>query len=307
MYYIDMCHPGKILPLIILMLFIGHAPMIAEQTDTADQQAPEEQPASASQPVAAEQQAPAARPLDEHRPYLLGAGFGYTFSGYREETDTPLNRFLNTFFFAFNGNIEKGKFFHSFNIGFFKGKNEAVEAYPLDRRELESDLLEQFFEYYRMEDICTRLFLEYALDYRLWGNKMFPGFLGGALRLDSYLIEKLDNFQYMNLTVIASLDLHASQKWIINAENVFVFSAAFPLFGYALRPSYLGGFVWPLEKNIVSLHNYWAVFGDLKYIHKITSLLSIYSDIGFEFSLINFPRPRRDAILKLIVGIAFAF
>ena len=237
----------------------------------------------------------------------MGAGLGYTVSGYREETDALLNRYLNTFTYAVNGNAEKGNFLHSLNIGFFKGKNEAIEAYALDKSELEPDWMDHFFEYYCMEDTYTRLFLEYALDYRLWGPPMFPGFLGGALRLDSFLIEKLGNFQYMNLTVIASLDLHASQKWIINAENVFVFSAAFPLLGYALRPSYLGGFAWPMETKFVSLHNYWAVFGDLKYIHRITPLFSVYSDIGFEFSKVNFPKPRRDAILRLIVGIAFAF
>jgi len=266
----------KILPLIVLMLFIGYMPA--------------EEPAR-----------------ENEKSWLLGAGIGFTFSGYREETDSPLNRNLNTFSFAFNGNAEKGNFFHSFNIGFFKGKNEAIEAYPLDKSELESDLSDQYFEDYRMEDTYTRLYLEYALDYRLWGTGTFPGFLGGSLRVDFYNIEKLDNFQYMNLTLIASLGLHASQKWIINGENILILSADFPLFGYALRPSYLGFFDWPLETNIVSIHNYWAVFGDLKYIHRITSLLSFYSDIAFELSHINFPRPRKDAILRLVAGIAFAF
>jgi hypothetical protein len=267
----------KMLPLIVFMLFFGQA-------------AP-----------------PWASAQENKQTWLLGIGVGYAFSGYREETDSPLNRDLNTISFAFNGNAENGNFFHSFNIGFFKGKNEAVEAYPLDRNELEPVLMEHFFEYYRLEDTYTRLSLEYAPDYRLWGTDSFPGFLGGALRLDAYIIEKLDNFQYMNLTIIASLGLHASQKWIINEENVLVLSADFPLFGYALRPAFLGAFSWPLETNIVSIHNYWAVFGDLKYIHRITSLLSFYSDIDFELSMVNFPKPRKDAILRLIVGIAFAF
>jgi hypothetical protein len=265
----------KMMPLIVLMLVgILQAPTAAAQAD---------------------------------KPYLLGAGLGYTFSGYREETDAPLNRYLNTFSFAINYNIEKGNFLHSLNFGFFRGKNEAVEAYPLDKSELQPDWMDQFFEYYRMEDTYTRLHIEYALDYRLWGNRMFPGYLGGALRVDSYFIEKLDNFQYMNITIITSLGLHASQKWIINAENTLVLSADFPLFGYALRPNYLGAFAWPLETGVVSLHNYWAVFGDLKYLYKINSLLSIYFDLGFELSMINFPRPRIDAILGPTVGVAFAF
>jgi hypothetical protein len=251
--------------------------------------------------------APAALAQDNLKPYLLGAGIGCSFTGYREETDAPLNRELDIITFTVNGNAEKGSFFHSFNIGFFRGKNVAIEAYPLDIGELEPEFMDHFFEYYRSEDTYSRLYLEYALDYRLWGTNKFPGYLGGALRVDSYIIEKLDNFQYMNLTIIGSLGLHASQKWIINEENVFVLSADFPLFGYALRPPYFGAFTWPLVTNTVSLHNYWAIFGDLKYIHKINSLLSIYSDIGFELSLVNFPKPRRDAILRLIAGIAFAF
>jgi len=268
-----MYHPGgKILPLIVFILFIG--PMAVAQ--------------------------------ENEKGFLLGAGFGYTFSGYREETDAPLNRYLHTLFFTVNGDVEKGGFLHSFNIGFFRGKNEAVEAYPLDKSELEPYWMDQFFEYYRMEDTYTRLYLEYALDYRLWGTQAFPGFLGGALRVDSYIIEKLNNYQYMNLTIIGSLGLHASQKWIIDAKNTLVLSADFPLFGFALRPHYMGAFAWPLETGIVSIHNYWAVFGDLKYVYRINSLISVYSDIGFELSLVNFPKPRRDAILRIIAGITFA-
>jgi hypothetical protein len=271
----------KTLPIIVFMLFIGQT--------------------AAQEPKAAVQA------QGNETAFLLGAGFGYAFSGYREETDAPLNRYLNAISFAVNGNAEKGSFLHSLNIGFFRGKNEALIAYPLDQSDLEPDWMDQFFEYYRMEDTYTRLYLEYALDYRLWSPPGFPGSLGGAFRVDSYIIEKLNNFQYLNLTIIGSLGLHASQKWIINAENTLVFSADLPLFGFALRPQYLGAFAWPLETSIVSVHNYWALFGDLKYIHRITSLLSFYSDIGFEISLINIPKPRRDAILKIIVGIDFAF
>jgi len=276
----------KILPLLVLLLFIGRA--------VAQEDAAQEETAQAAEPVSVAE--PAANAMN--KPYLVGTAFGYTFSGYREETDTPLNRSMNTFFFAINGNIEKGKFFHSFNFGLFKGKDEAIEAYPLDTNEL---------EYYHMEDTYTRLYFEYALDYRLWGSPRFPGYLGGAIRVDSYIIERLDNIQYLSLTIIASLSVHASQKWIINAKNILVFSADFPLFGYAVRPSYIGAIDWPLETGVVSLHNYWAVFGDLKYIHRITSLISLYSDVGFELSMVNFPKPRRDAILRLAVGITFTF
>jgi len=305
-YYISMSNLAKKnLPLIVLMLLVGQTAAPADEPEA--EPAPlvsAEQPASASQPAAEArpESAPRNAPL-----FLLGAGVGYSFTGYREETDAPLNRDLNAFTFTANGNFEKDSFLHSLNMGFFRGKNEAVEAFPLDTSELEPEYMDRFFEYYRSEDTYSRLYLEYALDYRLWGPGNFPGYLGGALRVDAYLIEKLDNFQYMNLTLIASLGLHASQKWIINSENILVLSADLPLFGYALRPPYLGAFTWPLETGIVSIHNYWALFGNLKYIHRINSLLSLYTDIGFELSLVNFPRPRRDAILRLMAGVTFAF
>jgi len=59
--------------------------------------------------------------------------------------------------------------------------------------------------------------------------------------------------------------------------------------------------------EIISLHNYWAIFGDLKYQHKINMLISLYSGLGFEFSRINFPRPMTDAILRINSGIVFTF
>ena len=290
----------KNLPFIALMLFIGQAAVSA-----AEPEAEQAVPVVSAEQLAVETQSESL--AQNTPPYLLGVGFGYSFTGYREETDASLNRGLNTFSFAVNGNVEKGGFLHSFNIGFFRGRNEAVQAYPLDKSELEPEYMDHFFDYYRSEDTYSRIYLEYAMDYRLWGPSNFPGYLGGAFRVDAYLIEKLDNFQYMNLTLIASLGLHASQKWIINAENNLVLSADFPLFGYALRPPYLGAFTWPLETNIVSLHNYWAVFGNLKYTHRINSLISLYSDIGFELSMVNFPKPRRDAILRLIAGVTFTF
>jgi hypothetical protein len=113
--------------------------------------------------------------------------------------------------------------------------------------------------------------------------------------------------------------LHVTQKWIINQENHFTFSAGVPFFGYTLRPPYAGADAAimkyaeesPLRLftlgNVVSLHNYWALFGDLKYHHKVNQLLSLYSGLGFELSHINIPRPRRDATLRLNAGIAFTF
>ena len=158
-----------------------------------------------------------------------------------------------------------------------------------------------------IENTFTRLFLEYALDYRLWGNKTLPGYLGTAVRGDVYLIETLNNILYLNFTGVFSLNLHASQKWIINSKNHLVFSASFPILGYAIRPSYVGFSSWPLETRFVSLHNYQAIFGDLKYHYNITALFSLNLGLGFELSRINFPRPRNDAAFRLNGGISFTY
>ncbi|MDR1587245.1 MAG: hypothetical protein LBS57_07310, partial [Treponema sp.] len=95
---------------------------------------------------------------------------------------------------------------------------------------------EPYYWAYLPQYLAIRGYLEYALDYRLWGNQTFPGFLGGAFRADTYL----QFAHYPSVTVLASLDIHATQKWIINRENVLTFSAGFPVFGYAVRPSYAG-------------------------------------------------------------------
>jgi len=246
----------------------------------------------------------AAQSPETEKPFRIGISLGYSFTGYREETNLSLNRYLNTLTYIIDGNIEKGSLLHSFNIGFFRGENEAITAKPL--YEIKIDPLIQPFASYQNETIYTRGYLEYALDRRLWGNQMFPGYLGGAFRGDVYVMETAI---YPTFTVLASLDVHATQKWIINAENIFVFSAGFPIFGYAFRPSYFGmvfGYE-EMEKRITSLHNYWAVFGDLKYHHKINALVSLYSGLGFELSRINFPQPRLDAIFRLNAGVAFSF
>jgi hypothetical protein len=228
----------------------------------------------------------------------VGLSLGYVFSGYREETDMPLNRYLNTLTYMLDARVESGKLLHSFNIGFFTGKVRAVEVGQED----------DFFAIYRKEATFTRVYLEYALDFQLWGNQRLPGYLGGALRGDIYY-NSLAQTLYYSFTGIASLNVHATQKWIINEKNTLALSVSMPLFGYARRPPYFG-FSHDLvafEDKITSLHNYWAVFGDLKYHLALNSLISLCSGLGFEFSYLNFPQPRKDAMFRLNAGIAFSF
>ena len=242
----------------------------------------------------------------KEQPYRIGASIGYSFTGFREETDLPLNKFTNTLTYLIDGNIEKGSFFHSLYCGFFRGKNDAVPAVPLYEIEIYPPL--QSFMYYQKEYIFTRAYLEYALDYRLWGNRTFPGYLGGAFRADLYLVETLSD-QHFSITGLGSLGLHITQKWIINADNMLVFSCNFPLIGYAVRPPYFGSYYEysQFEKKIISMHNNLAVFAGLKYSHKINELISLSTGLGFELSRITFPRPRKDAAFRLNTGIAFTF
>ncbi|MDR1307124.1 MAG: hypothetical protein LBK74_06095 [Treponema sp.] len=250
------------------------------------------------------------------KPFRLGASLGYTFSGYKERTYSPVNRYLNTLTFLLDGNIERSNFLHSLNIGFFMGnsetknKTEAVLAQDYDPQKGKS-----YYWAYLPEYLAVRGYLEYALDYRLWGSETFPGFLGGSFRADTYL----QFGHYPSITVLASLGIHATQKWIVNEENVFTLSGGIPLFGYAVRPAYAGADEVlikyseesPMEiitlGRVASLHNYWAFFGDLKYQHRVNSLIGLYMGMGFEVSRINFPRPRIDALLRLSSGIAFTF
>jgi len=247
------------------------------------------------------------QPAEAGKTSTIGIGLGYTLSGYRDSTIVDINRYLNAFVLDINGSVEEGRLLHSYNIVFFRGNNEALVANPVYVYELNPDPYGQFYEYYQAKDTFTRLFLEYALDWRLWGNSAFPGYLGGALRGDIYLTETLVNPIYLNFTGMVSLNLHVSQKWLIDAKNTLVFSLSLPVFGYAIRPHYIGFSAWPLETGIVSVHNYWAGFGNLGYYYKINTLLSLYSDIGFELSLINFPKPRKDAGFRINLGIAFTY
>jgi hypothetical protein len=253
---------------------------------------------------------------EQKKHFRIGAGFGYSFAGYREDTYTPVNRYLNTLTFIIDGNIEKDKFFHTLNMHFFMGDaamsggEKPILQQSFDPETGESTYTAQFPQY-----LFIRGGLEYALDYRLWGNDEFPGYLGAAFRADAYV--QIAN--YPNVTGSFSLALHASQKWIINAENKLTLSLSLPFFGYAVRPAYAGAdqqLIQYAAENplkvitlgkITSLHNYWAVFGDIKYQHTINSLLSLYSGLYFELSRFNVPKPRIDAIFRLNTGIAFIF
>ncbi|MCL1836011.1 MAG: hypothetical protein FWG46_00525 [Treponema sp.] len=245
-------------------------------------------------------------------PFRIGAALGCSFTGYKEEIESPINRYLNTLTYIIDGNIEKGNILHSLNINFFIGNAQMASPY---------------LGYNHLQYISARGLIEYALDGRLWGNSTFPGFLGGAFRIMFYytgvdfagVIEK----EYYPLPTgigLFSLDLHASQKWIISEKHTLTFCAGYPLFGYAVRPAYAGfdelwmkylydgAFLKILSLGeIASFHNYWAFFGDLKYHYKISALLSSYSGLAFEISHFNSPRPRRDAIFRLNTGIAFTF
>jgi hypothetical protein len=242
------------------------------------------------------------------KPFRIGAGLGCSFTGYRDEVESPINRYLNALTYIIDGNIEKGDFFHSFNINFFTGNPRMKAPYK---------------GYSHKEYVSYRGIVEYALDYRLWGNQIFPGYLGGAFRTLFYYTGDDSNDvlgrAFPTGVILFSLDLHASQKWIIDKKNTLVFSIGYPIFGYAIRPAYAGfdelwlDYLYENQLKIITLgkitsfHNYWAVLGDLKYQHQFNSWFSVYSCLGFELSRINFPRPRKDALFRLNGGVAFTF
>jgi len=230
--------------------------------------------------------------------FKIGAGLGYSFLGYREETDLPLNRYVNTLNYNLNGIIEKDNFYYSLNFGFLTGDTDSLEINYDD----------DYFTYNQKKSAFIRFYFQNALDYRLWGNSNFPGYLGGAIRGDLYY-SVLRQTNYYSLTALCSFNLHITQKWIINAENSFIFSASIPFFGYAFRPPYFGLLYAPLdlERRVTSFHNYRAVFGDLKYYHELSRLFSFYLGLGFELSLITFPQPRKDALFCINAGITFSF
>ena len=250
-------------------------------------------------------------PSDELRPYRAGFGLGCSFAGLRDEIESPINRYVNALTGLIDGNIQKGIFFHSLYINFFMGSSKMPAPYR---------------GYNKNQYISARGFLEYALDCRLWGNEIFPGFLGGSLRTCfSYTgvggINSGNNDLLAAPTgvMLTSADVHLTQKWIINRRNSVDLSLEYPLLGYGIRPAYAGfDELWMkyLYENalkiatlgkFISFHNYWAVYGELKYHYKITPLISPYSCLGFELFRINFPRPRVEALFQVNAGIAFTF
>lgn len=235
---------------------------------------------------------------EKETPFRIGTCLGYSFAGYREETDMPLNRYANSFIFILDGNIQKGNFLYSFNSIFLLGKTMAIE--------MNSDQL--YFSYYQKEANFLMASFENSLDYRLWGSGAFPGYLGGAIRLDASLIHLQETFYY-SLTAVLSLNVHVTQKWIINENNSFIFSASVPVFGFAVRPPYYGLLYSPLDLSMdfVSIHNYWALFCDAKYQYRFNKLLSLYANLGIELSHIDFPQPRKNALINLSAGISFIF
>ena len=251
---------------------------------------------------AAAQEEPADIP-GNNKLFTLGIGVGYSFIGYREETDLPLNRYINSLFIALEGRIERDNFLYLSNIGFFYGKNN----------EMEIAVDEDFFTFYQKKSESFKLFLESALDYKLWGSSNFPGYLGGAFRGNVY-INHLPQTVYFGMTAVVSINLHVTQKWIINPGNFFIFSASVPVFGYAVRPPYYGLLYSPLDMDnrITSFNNYLAVFGDLKYQYKLNTLpavsdIFLYAGFGFELSRISFPQPRNDALIRINGGLICSF
>jgi hypothetical protein len=241
------------------------------------------------------------------RNYRVGLGMGCSFTGYKDEIESPVNRYLDAVTFILDCNIEKGNLFHTFNINFLTGNSE---------------MLSPHIGYIQRKYIYVKGLIEYALDYRLWGNETFPGYLGGAFRTVVYY-SGIDTGEILSAPVGAglfSLDIHFSQKWIVDGRNILVFSAGYPLIGYAVRPPYAGmDDLWAKYLydgtylkiltlgDFTSFHNYWEVYGDFIYQHSVNQLLSVFTGFGFQLSRFNFPHPRIDAIFRLNAGVAFVF
>jgi hypothetical protein len=249
------------------------------------------------------------------QPFRIGAAIGYSFTGYRDEVEAPINKYLNTLTYIIDGNIYQGNFLHSFIIDFFWGNPKIATPYK---------------GYIQDQYSNIRGNTMYALDYRLWGNRTFPGYLGGAFRTFFHYtgLEFFSNNQGASFSqeispptglFLFSLYLHATQIWIIDTRSTLVLSAGYPILGYAVRPPYANiDNLWmeylygnPLKiitlGKFTSFHNYWAVIGDLKYQYRINKLLLPYAGFAFELSRVNFPRPKIDALFRLNTGIAFTF
>ena len=236
----------------------------------------------------------------------IGIGLGGAFTGFRDETEAPINRYLNALTYEITGNFIRGYFLHSFGICFYTGN--AKMAAP-------------FIGFTHKQYNSYRFFMSYSLGRRLWGSETFPGYLGGAFRSGLYFTLPHDDLaRFPTGFVLFSLDLHLTQKWNINARNLISFSAGFPVFGYAIRPPFaMTNNEW--EKYLsqeryfrlitlgefTSLHNFLAFYCDFTYHFRINTWLSLYSRLGFELSRFTFYRQRIDAITRLTAGVSFTF
>ena len=243
---------------------------------------------------------------EREAPLLIAPGFGYSFGGYREETDSSINRYYTLPTYIIEMNINTANFLHHINIGFLMGENSDTVAGHLQEK----------YNPYPYSSMNAGI--EYALGYRLWGDDTFPGYLGGNFRTDVLLIT--ETLEIAKITAILSLGLHATQRWYINSQHSLSLSLGIPLLAYAVRPPF-PGVDEVFEKFIVdgnplgilttggfgSVHNYWALFGNLRYKFQFTSLFALNAGLGFDLSRVNFPQPRIDAVFRLRAGIAFTF
>jgi hypothetical protein len=258
----------------------------------------------AQEPEAIEEQVPEGQalleqaPLTEKSVFRIETSLGYSSLGYREETDLPLNRYVDALSFYTNINIEANKFCYSFSLYMLQGETKPLE--------IKND--DVYFSSYQKNSDFIRFYIENALDYKLWGNNVFPGYLGYSLRVDLYY-SALQESNYNSVTLLSSINTHLTQKWIISKKNELNFTVSTPFLGYAIRPPYFGLYYSPLdsEEEITSFHNYRAIFSELKYYHQIIKSFYFNVGLGFELSEITFPQPRKDAAFRINAGFAYSF
>ena len=276
----------KFFPCLIFLCMVFTQNAIAQET-TVQETAEQEMPAQ-----------------EKERLNRIGISIGGSFGGYREETDSSINRYYNHLSYFLDADFERKNFLHNINLGFFMGENTVARKFEE--------------KYSPLRYYSIRANIEYALDYRLWGNETFPGYFGGSFRTDAYVMT--ETMEIAKITALFSLGAHVTQKYIINSRHSLVLTAGMPLLGYAVRPPY-PGVDEILEKHtsegnpikifglgkFSSIHNYWALFADLKYHFKLIDLLSLNVGLGFDLSRVNFPQPRIDAVFRLSGGISFTF
>ena len=59
--------------------------------------------------------------LKNERPVMICINLGYSFSGYRDEVESDMNRYMNTLSYMLKTSIEKGSFLHLINFNFLLG------------------------------------------------------------------------------------------------------------------------------------------------------------------------------------------